>query len=580
MNDKLKIRSEQLEYLYKNLLSAVIGVISVSLIIYFVLKNEVSFTNLNIWLSLVFLISFLRILLLQKYNKTEIDEKNIQKFETLFSFFAYMTALLWALIPILILPKDIMHIMFLVLMIGGLTAGAIVSLAINNNLYRAYALISLLPFVFVFLYNEHKMAFFVAITVITYLILLFVMSKKINMIINDSIELTQNNITLIEQLKQTAKEAQKASEAKSSFLSTMSHEIRTPLNAIIGFIKILKKTEKDQERYKYLETIDQSSYSLLNIINDVLDFSKIESGKFDLDFVEFDPKEELGSLYKLYCEAASQNGVTLINSISEDMPSRIKTDKLRLKQIISNLISNAIKFTPENKDIYFIARFNSSDSSIYVEIKDEGIGIAQEKISLITEEFMQADNTTARQYGGTGLGLAIVIKLLKLFGSELKIQSEPNVGSSFYFELDVEVLEESRYEKSAQISENIDFSGKKILVAEDNPTNQMLIELLLNELKIKVTIANDGLQAQEMFKKDHFDMVLMDINMPNRNGIDAMKSINEYQKDSNMKVPVIALTANSISGDKERFLEEGFSDYISKPILMENLTAVLKKYIA
>ena len=573
------IKIEKLNYLYKNLPSSLIGVVAISTVIYFVLQGEVLSTNLNIWYGLVLAVSSIRLFYYINYKKTVIDETNLNKHVKQFSIFAYITALIWASIPLYILPENILYVIFLALMLAGLISGALVTMAINNTLYRLYAIITLLPFIVTLYIIEDAITTPIMITIIMFLILVMVSSKKISVILNNSIEVTHKNKNLIIELEKKAVEAQKASEAKSSFLSTMSHEIRTPLNAIIGLIKVLKKNEKDNDKYKYLDTIDQSSYTLLNIINDILDFSKIESGKFKLDFIEFNPKKELDTISELYSEAASENGVTLVNKISNNLPKYIKTDKLRLKQIISNLISNSIKFTPENKNIEFIANFNKESSSLYIEIKDEGIGIEKDKISYITKEFTQADGSTARKYGGTGLGLSIVIKLLKILNSELKIDSNIGEGSSFSFKLDVEVIDSKNMEYYSSDNENILFNNKKVLVAEDNKTNQMLIKLLLNEFNIDITIADDGLIVEDYFKKNNYDLILMDINMPHRNGIDAMKNINYYQKDFNKKIPIVALTANAVSGDKEKYIKDGFNDYLSKPLDNEQLILVLKKYL-
>lgn len=576
--DDLSVKIKKLNYLYDNSRSSMAGVIGIATVVFFTLYGEVDNTNLAIWYAFSVSISIFRLSLLKKYNNTVITEQNIKKYTYIFSLFVYLTAISWAIIPFYILPENILYFIFVIIMIGGLTSGASISLAINNTLYKTFTLITLLPYIITLYFLDNEISTPILITLILYLIFTSSMSKKMSFILNNSIDLTYKNKNLIKELKKKAIEAEKASEAKSNFLSTMSHEIRTPLNAIIGFIKLLTKTEKDSTRLKYLNTIDQSSHSLLNVINDILDFSKIESGKFRLDFTEFDPKKELTDIYELYSEVASEGGVTLINSISDDLPKNIKTDKLRLKQIISNLVSNAIKFTPENKNVEFIAKFNKDNSSLYIEIKDEGIGIEKEKISLITDEFTQADNTTARKYGGTGLGLSIVLKLLKLLKSELHIDSEVDKGSRFYFNLQVNVLDAKEEIIEAE-DENINFENKYILVAEDNKTNQMLIKLLLEDIGIDVKIANDGSEAEKFFKENKFDLVLMDINMPNKNGIEAMKSINEYQKNNENKVAIIALTANSVSGDREKYLDYGFENYLAKPIDTKQLIFVLKKYL-
>ncbi|MCW8839098.1 MAG: response regulator [Thiovulaceae bacterium] len=578
MNKYEDIEYKKLAYLYDNLKQSTIGLFGVSTVIFFLFKGEVTDINLNIWyISLTFTVIG-RLILYRKYKGISINKVNFTLFKNLFTISVVVSATLWGIIPIMIFPENIIYQIFLVMMLGGMTSAASASLATNNMLYLLFVLISMIPFMYVIITLDNPIYKPLFITMVMYIIFLISSSKKMYELVNNSIALSYKNRDLIEKLEIKAEEANRAADAKSNFLSTMSHEIRTPLNAIIGFIKVLKQTEKDNKRLKYLNTIDESSYSLLNIINDILDFSKIESGKFRLDFTEFNPKKELQNIFELYLETASRNNITLINSISKDLPQNIRTDKLRLKQIISNLISNAIKFTPENKKVEFIAKFNKDTSSLYIEIKDEGIGIEKEKIPLITNEFTQADSTTARKYGGTGLGLSIVLKLLRLLKSELFISSELGKGSRFFFSINIQVLEFQDKIKEFQ-DEDVSFANKKILVAEDNKTNQMLVKLLLSDMYINVTIANDGLEAEKYFKENKFDLVLMDINMPNKNGIEAMEDINKYQNNFQNKVPIIALTANAVSGDKEKYLDYGFDNYLAKPIDNEQLLSVLKEYL-
>ena len=402
--------------------------------------------------------------------------------------------------------------------------------------------------------------------------------KQQHLIKAQEIELLQRTQLLERKNKELEianKKIKAANKSKSNFLSVMSHEIRTPLNAILGFVQILKKNEEDKTKKKYLEIIDNSSHMLTNVINDILDISKIESGKFTLESVNFNPTEEFNLLYTLFEQNSIDKDVNIINSIASDLPLFLSSDILRIKQIISNLLSNAIKFTPSSKNIELKIEFDENKSVLFVEVRDEGIGISENNIDNVTKAFTQADNTTARKYGGTGLGLSIVTNLLKLFDSELKIESELSKGSRFSFELKVDLVDKNNFPKEEDKEIEINFHHKKILVAEDNKTNQMLIKILLDDMNIDVTIANDGIETEDIFKKDKFDMILMDINMPNKNGIDAMLDIKQADKS----IPIIALTANATSGDRQKYIDLGFDDYLSKPIEMKSLITVLNKYL-
>jgi len=354
----------------------------------------------------------------------------------------------------------------------------------------------------------------------------------------------------------------------------MSHEIRTPLNAIIGFIKILKNNEQDQTKLKYIHTVDKSSFLLLNVIDDILDISKIEAGKLELEYLPFNTGEEFEHLYILFSQIAKDKQVNFLYNAHHNLPSYLTGDVHRLKQISSNLLSNAIKFTPENKNVFFNISYEKATSLLCIEVKDEGIGIKDENISKLTHEYTQASDSISREYGGTGLGLSIVKQLLALMDTSLEVQSEFGKGSTFSCKVQIKSVDNGPEE--TKTSTSYSFKDKHVLVAEDNKTNQMLIELILQDYDLNVTLSDDGIQAEEAFKKEEFDLVLMDINMPHQNGVETMKAIKRYETTT----PIVALTANAVSGDKERYLEEGFDGYLTKPIDYKRLQDVLIKYLA
>lgn len=365
-----------------------------------------------------------------------------------------------------------------------------------------------------------------------------------------------------------------AMKAKDQFLASMSHEIRTPLNAILGFIQILKGNEIDTKKLRYLETIDQSSKSLLHIINDILDFNKIENQMLNMENIVFDPMFEFQNVKKLFDFKASSNRITLIKNF-EKLPKKLMGDPSRIKQVLNNLISNAIKFTPQDKKI--VISMSYKDGKLFVSVKDEGIGISQEYQKKIFIPFTQEDSSTSRKYGGTGLGLSISHKLISLMGGELKVKSSPKEGSDFYFSIPLKEtnkkidIEEKSYKNSFDAH---------ILLAEDNPSNQLFMKILFKKLNLTFDIANDGIEAVEMYKTNKYDLVLMDENMPNMSGTNATIKILEYEKEHNLTaIPIIALTANALKGDKERFLSVGMKDYLSKPLKQIELTKVLSKYL-
>ena len=369
--------------------------------------------------------------------------------------------------------------------------------------------------------------------------------------------------------------AERANISKSEFLANMSHEIRTPLNAINGFIALLKKQIPDQKALKYINIIESSSSSLLNIINDILDISKMESGKLEIEKTDFEARKEFEEITYLFDARSSEKNITLTLNIDDNIPKFLNSDLLRIKQIISNLLSNAIKFTDIGKKID--VNITYKDKYLNVSVKDEGKGIAKDKQEHIFEAFGQEDTSTTREFGGTGLGLSISSKLLELLGGDIKLNSELGVGSEFIFSIPVGIG--SDIQEKEEIKEDEVLDGK-VLVVEDNKTNQLLIKILLEEINIDYDIANDGLEAVDMFKKKKYNLVLMDENMPNMSGIEATKHIINYEKENSLKhTPIIALTANALKGDRAKFLESGMDEYLTKPIEMDKLVKTMSIFL-
>jgi PAS domain S-box-containing protein len=520
---------------------------------------------------------------------------------------------------------------------------------------------------------------------------------------------TLNDIT---KLEEAIREANSATVAKSRFLANMSHEIRTPMNGIMGFTELLKKTSLTSLQNKYIDIVSNSTQTLLGIVNDILDFSKIESGKMILDIVSFNPIKEIEPTLALFNAMSENKGITYLSFVDPKLPEWIKTDALRLKQVISNLIGNAIKFTSENGKVSVSVEKRESSIEnhikLFVSVKDTGIGIPEEKQKTIFDPFTQADESTTRKFGGTGLGLSISSHFVKLMGGKLQVTSESGKGSDFFFEIECEsanstsvetswlegnttailyqkqysndrseaelleqyldsfgattvsfdstkdvqnqdfkllwifadtveltdleqlilkysdipivliakssnhqniidlnvhrlsmpfnssniydILVNLLYEQEEMLNKTIltidedentkNFSGNRVLVAEDNEVNQMFIKVILEEYNIQPKIANNGKEALEYTKKEDFDLIFMDINMPILGGIESTQAIREYHSSINHEhVPIIALTANAMDGDRESFMSQGMDDYLSKPVVISKLEEVLSKYL-
>jgi len=478
--------------------------------------------------------------------------------------------------------------------------------------------------------------------------------------------------------RDTAIEAEKA---KDIFLANMSHEIRTPLNAILGFVQILLKRVHDEKSSKYLQIIDSSGQTLLGIISDILDFAKIKNSKLLIEKHSFNPLDEFQNVIELFSSSAYEKEITYITFIDPNLPPSIVTDSLRIKQILSNFLSNAFKFTPHNGTI--IVKAKIENSNLIFQVKDSGIGMTKEQQSRIFSAFEQAEMSTTRKHGGTGLGLSICSKLAKMLGGDVFVESEPEKGAIFkvvipvkveettcktkmdfrasitlldrkksllsqnfealfsalypevinldinvatdYLVLDevsVEDIDIDRFKKiykylivlvqnethpyvqrediqtlvmpfSAQKiealflkkelqlleSDTITFNAK-VLIAEDNRANAQLLSIIFDEMSIEYCIAENGKIAVEMFKNDTFDMVFMDQQMPIMGGVEATKAILTYENEKKLlHVPIVALTANALKGDREKYLSVGMDDYLKKPIEQDELLRVLQTYL-
>ena len=507
---------------------------------------------------------------------------------------------------------------------------------------------------------------------------------------NDRVEKNNSRLKIIlgqsdrfqAQLRDAKEEAIAAEKAKDEFLSNMSHEIRTPLNAILGFIQILQRSNLSAKEMGYLNIISNSSHSLLSIINDILDFAKIRSGKFSIDPHEVDIAKEMADVCELYSPKIFEKKIDFLTHIDPAMPSLVKVDAVRIKQIVSNFLSNAVKFTPENGNIGLHVTYDSSQELLKIYVKDSGIGIRQENLDKVFNTFSQEDASTSRNFGGTGLGLSICKQLAELMHGKVGLESEEGKGSTFSVNIPVEVInvEPNRYDiqeevtvllgdkherqkkllmryldemgikyviaeeyskdmpcvklltdadsiekctiaekegcdiilvgyahtdknpahkeltfplNAAKIEETLNYKHKSVkkteslrqfkghlLIAEDNMVNQQFINLLLEDYGLTCDIANDGQEAVDLYKQNDYSMVLMDCQMPNKTGIEATEEILAYESAQGKKPkPIVALTANAMQEDRDRFLAVGIDEYVTKPIDIKGFEKVLEKYL-
>jgi len=375
--------------------------------------------------------------------------------------------------------------------------------------------------------------------------------------------------------------AENASRAKANFLSTMSHEIRTPLNAIIGMTHILLQENPKANQIENLNILKFSGENLLVLVNDVLDINKIESGKLILEQSDFNLKELLESIRNALIYSIEDKGLNSKINYDADLPEIVTGDSVRLAQIINNLMSNAIKFTKSGAVTILAENRGVKDGvvSIYLEVKDSGIGLSENELNLIFERFMQARTSTTREYGGSGLGLSIVKGLLELMGSKIQVESSPEGGSKFYFEIDLPIAEKPRI-SPVRFQPDIDrvsISDIHILLVEDNKVNQLVAEKFLKKWDIEVSIAENGQEAVDLLENGkRFDLILMDLQMPIMDGYEATKRIREMDKE----VPILALTASVRVGQKNRAMRVGMNDFLIKPLTPTDLYSKISRFIS
>jgi signal transduction histidine kinase/ActR/RegA family two-component response regulator len=391
------------------------------------------------------------------------------------------------------------------------------------------------------------------------------------------------HMVLRDQKKKLEEEKERALQSvkiKEQFLANMSHEIRTPLNGIMGLTNLLLTSRLSEEQHAFLKHIKNSADNLLIIVNDILDFSKIESGKLTLESVSFSLSQLFESTIGLFKNKAEQKGLQLVASLSRDIPDLVVGDPVRVTQVLNNLTDNAIKFTESGKVSIRIHPHAQSERAITLlfTVQDTGIGIPENKMSAIFESFTQANNDTTRKYGGTGLGLAISKRLVEAQGGKLWVHSKENEGTTFQVLLSFPIASRQQTPDKG-VAPEADSSGNiRVLVAEDNEVNQLIISKVLKARKFDVTIASNGQIALEELQKKDYDIVLMDIQMPVMDGYEAISFIRSSQA-SYQHVPIIALTAHAIKEEIEKCLAAGANDHVAKPFQPDDLAGKIEKLV-
>ncbi len=379
-----------------------------------------------------------------------------------------------------------------------------------------------------------------------------------------------------EQLEAALEASQAATRAKSSFLAIMGHEIRTPLNGILGIAQLLERSPLNADQASMLATLSRCGDSLLTLINEILDYSKLEASQMTLETTPVNLPELLHDIVKLYHPLASQKQLSLTLEINSNVEQWIKSDPLRLRQILQNLLGNAIKFTTHG---YVSILAEQSQQTLTLKMSDSGIGIRQEQLTTLFKPFSQADSTITRQYGGTGLGLAIVSRIIELMGGDIQLTSEYGSGSIFLIHLPLQSSESTTPTRLGKAVATQLPADLHVLIAEDNAVNQFVAQRCIEQAGARATVVNNGEAALQILRIIRFPVVLMDLSMPILDGLSACRAI-RAQPECYGQPWIIALTANSLIDDRSACLEAGMDDFIAKPFNFEQIQAAISRAIA